>query len=192
MLTTAESAEVVGALRRARRKQRVASIHWVDALYQVYITGLVAIVAVVLLSGAVGDERVAPSTLVDIRAHGAAVLGTLAALAVFLGLRSGSRDRPRWSMGDGVDWSNRLCSVKKARLQPAQTHNPLPPTGCIELHYSQYSTSSRKLWKPCCPASETLIRHPIPIQSTGHPPDRKSWSRTDRGDQWTNCWERHC
>ncbi len=94
MLTAAESAAVVGDLRRARRKQRVAEIHWVDALYQVYITGLLAIVAVVLLSGAVGDDRVAPSTLVDVRAHGAAVLGTIAALAVFLGLRSGSRGGP--------------------------------------------------------------------------------------------------
>ena len=57
-LTLAESAAVVGELRRARRKRRVASIHWVDALYQVYITGLVAVVVVVLLSGAIGDGEV--------------------------------------------------------------------------------------------------------------------------------------
>jgi hypothetical protein len=94
VLTTAESAAVVGDLRRARRKQRVSAIHWVDALYQVYITGLLAVVVVVLLSGAVGDDRVASSTLVDVRAHGAAVLGTVAALAVYLGLRSGSRGGP--------------------------------------------------------------------------------------------------
>lgn len=93
-LTLAESAAVVGELRRARRKQRVSAIHWVDALYQVYITGLVAIVAVVLISGAVGDGEVGATTLIDVRAHGAAVVGVVAALAVFLGLRSGSRGGP--------------------------------------------------------------------------------------------------
>ncbi|WP_254127229.1 ABC transporter ATP-binding protein [Aquihabitans sp. G128] len=93
-MTLAESAEVVGALRRARRKQRVSAIHWVGALYQVYIVGLLAIVAVTLASGAIGDDRVSAATLVDVRAHGPAVLGTILALAVFMGLRSGSRGGP--------------------------------------------------------------------------------------------------
>jgi hypothetical protein len=93
-MTAADSAAVVADLRRARRRQRVASIHWIDAMYQVYITGLVAIVAVVLLSGVVGDDEVAGSTLADVRTHGPAVVGVLAALAVLLGLRSGSRGGP--------------------------------------------------------------------------------------------------
>ncbi len=93
-MTLAESAVVVGELRRARRKQRVSAIHWVDALYQVYITGLLALVAVVLVSSAIGDGKVGPATLADVRAHGAAAAGTVAALAVFLGLRSGSRGGP--------------------------------------------------------------------------------------------------
>ena len=83
------AAAVVGELRRARRKQRVAAIHWVDALYQVYITGLLAVVAVVFASGLVGDTEVSAATLVDVQSHGAAVVGVVAALAVFLGLRSG-------------------------------------------------------------------------------------------------------
>ena len=93
-MTLAESAAVVGELRRARRKQRVAAIHWVDALYQVYITGLLAVVAVVFASGLVGDTEVSAATLVDVQSHGAAVVGVVAALAVFLGLRSGSRGGP--------------------------------------------------------------------------------------------------
>lgn len=93
-LTLAESVVVVGDLRRARRQQRVSAIHWVDALYQVYITGLVAIVAVVFASSAVGDGEIGAATLADVRAHGAAVMGVVAALAVFLGLRSGSRGGP--------------------------------------------------------------------------------------------------
>lgn len=93
-MTLAESAAVVGDLRRARRRQRVAAIHWVDALYQVYITGLLGVVAVVLASAAVGDGRVGAATLHDVRANGAALLGVLAAFAVFTGLRSGSRGGP--------------------------------------------------------------------------------------------------
>ena len=93
-MTLAESAAVVGDLRKARRKQRVSSIHWVDALYQVYITGLLSIVAVVFASSLVGDQKVSAATLVDVQQHGAAVVGLVASLAVFLGLRSGSRGGP--------------------------------------------------------------------------------------------------
>lgn len=92
--TIADPAAVVADLRRARRKQRVAAIHWVDALYQVYITGLLAVVAIVLVSGAVGDEQVGAGTVADVVDHGPALLGILAALAVFGGLRSGSRGGP--------------------------------------------------------------------------------------------------
>lgn len=94
LLSRAESAQVVGDLRRARRRQRVASIHWVDALYQVYITGLVAIVALVFVSSLLGDGEVSPSTLAEIRADGPAALGLLVAFAIFMGLRAGSRGGP--------------------------------------------------------------------------------------------------
>ena len=90
-LTAAESAVVIGDLRRARRRQRVAALHWVDALYQVYVTALVAVVAVVFLSGFVGDGKVTGASLERVRDQGPAVLGLVAAVAVFVGLRSGSR-----------------------------------------------------------------------------------------------------
>ena len=93
-MTIAESSAVVAELRRARRKRRVASIHWIDALYQVYITGLVSVVVVVLLSGAIGDGKVSPAGIADIEAHGPAAAGLLVAIAVFFGLRSGSRGGP--------------------------------------------------------------------------------------------------
>ena len=32
---------VIGDLRRARRRQRIAEIHWIDALYQVYLVAIV-------------------------------------------------------------------------------------------------------------------------------------------------------
>lgn len=94
VLTIAESSAVVGELRRARRKRRVASIHWVDALYQVYLTGLVSIVLIVLLSGAIGDDQVSAAGIADVKEYGPAAAGVLVALAVFFGLRSGSRGGP--------------------------------------------------------------------------------------------------
>ncbi len=72
----------------------MASIHWIDALYQVYITGLVSVVIVVLLSGAIGDGQVSAAGIADIKEYGPAAAGLLVALAVFLGLRSGSRGGP--------------------------------------------------------------------------------------------------
>ncbi len=87
-------ASVVGDLRRARRRQRVAAIHWVDALYQVYITGILVAGAVLALSTIVGDAPLSAAAIARVRADGPAVLGVVAAVAVFVGLRSGSRGGP--------------------------------------------------------------------------------------------------
>jgi hypothetical protein len=93
-LTRAESIAAVGDLRRARRRQRVAEIHWIDAMYQVYITGVIAVVALVFLSSFVGDEQVDAATAADVLEHGPAVCGLAVAIAVFVGLRSGARGGP--------------------------------------------------------------------------------------------------
>lgn len=93
-LTVAESAEVIAALRRARRKQRVAKIHWVDALYQVYVTGIVAVAIVVVVSGFIGDGEVGAQGVLDVKQHGPAAMGLAVALAIAMGLRSGSRGGP--------------------------------------------------------------------------------------------------
>lgn len=81
-------------LRRARRSRRVAEVHWVDALYRVYITALLGTVAVILVAGSVGDAPLTRSQVADVSAHGPAVVGLLATLAVAVGLRSGSRGGP--------------------------------------------------------------------------------------------------
>ncbi|MCU1352452.1 MAG: hypothetical protein JWM05_1661 [Acidimicrobiales bacterium] len=93
-MTVSESAAVVGDLRRARRKHRVEEIHWVDAFYQVYITGLVAIIGIVLVSGLVGDQRLDAAGVARAMGRGPAVAGLAAALAVAVGLRSGARGGP--------------------------------------------------------------------------------------------------
>lgn len=84
----------VDDLRRARRRRRVADIHWVDALYRAYVAGLGATFGVALLAGAVGDTRLDAAGLADVRAHGPAVLGLLVVVVLGVGLRSGSRGGP--------------------------------------------------------------------------------------------------
>lgn len=81
-------------LRRARRHRRVAEIHWVDALYRVYVAAIVGLVAVIVVAGSVGDAPLDAGQVADVRRHGAAVIGLVATLAVAIGLRSGSRGGP--------------------------------------------------------------------------------------------------
>lgn len=87
-------AEVLADLRRARRKQRVADIHWVDALYQVYITAILATIAVLVLSGLTGDGKLDQAGVHNVLRHGPAAMGLAAAVALLIGLRSGCRGGP--------------------------------------------------------------------------------------------------
>lgn len=82
------------ALRRARRSRRVAEVHWVDALYRVYMAALLGTIGVAVVAGAVGDTPLTPPQVDDVTAHGPAVIGLVAALAVGVALRSGSRGGP--------------------------------------------------------------------------------------------------
>lgn len=81
-------------LRRARRQRRVAEIHWIDALYRVYVAAIVGVVVVIVIAGAVGDAPLNADQVDDLRAGGPAVIGLVAALAVAVGLRSGSQGGP--------------------------------------------------------------------------------------------------
>ena len=87
-------ASLVAELRRTRRKQRVAKIHWVDALYQVYITALAVIAAILTLSSVIGDERLGAAAVQRVADDGPAVLGLIAAFAIGIGIRSGCRGGP--------------------------------------------------------------------------------------------------
>ena len=90
-------ADLEGALadwRTYRRKKRVADIHWIDAFYRAYLTGIICLVAVLAISGAIGDGDVGPTGVHDVLVHGTPWLGGIAAMAVALGLRSGSRGGP--------------------------------------------------------------------------------------------------
>src|SRR4051812_49787399 len=53
----AASRQALNDLRHARRHNHRDAVHWVDALYRVYIGGLCAIVAVVVGTGLFGDHK---------------------------------------------------------------------------------------------------------------------------------------
>ncbi len=97
MLTADPDADLEGALddwRAFRRKKRVADIHWIDAFYQAYLTGILGLIAVAVVASFVGDEAITTAQVHQVRADGPAWVGLLAAFAVALGLRSGSRGGP--------------------------------------------------------------------------------------------------
>ena len=92
--TPSVGVEALHELRAARRRRRIQDLDWFEAAYRAYLTGIVGIVITLLLSSWLGDEPVDASTLADVLKHGPAAIGLVAALALGLGLRSGSRGGP--------------------------------------------------------------------------------------------------
>lgn len=81
-------------LRAQRRKNRIAQLDWFEAAYRAYLAAFVGGLAIVWLSGTIGGSRLTADELLSVRAHGPAALGLVAALAIAVGLRSGSRGGP--------------------------------------------------------------------------------------------------
>jgi hypothetical protein len=87
-------ADALVDLRRARRARRIENIHWVDALYQAYLTALLGTLAIVFLSSIVGDNELDAAAQRHLLADGPAFLGIVVAVAIAIGLRSGARGGP--------------------------------------------------------------------------------------------------
>jgi hypothetical protein len=81
-------------LRARRTRRRTAEVHWIDALYQAYVTAVLGGLAVLAASGWIGDAPVSASGSADVARLGPPALGVLGALALAVGLRSGSRGGP--------------------------------------------------------------------------------------------------
>ncbi len=86
--------EALRSLHRARRRNRLATVDRFEALYNVYLAGLLGSLAVVGLSNLAGDRAVDAGELRALIRHGPAALGLLAAVAVAVGIRSGGRGGP--------------------------------------------------------------------------------------------------
>jgi hypothetical protein len=97
VLTADPNADLEGALldwRRYRRRKRVADIHFIDALYRVYLAALAGAATLFGLAGIVGDEPLSAAGMHDVAVHGADWLGVVTAVVLAIGLRSGSRGGP--------------------------------------------------------------------------------------------------
>jgi len=94
LLAPRDTSGALAELRQARRHNHQTAVHWIDALYRVYIIGLVCSVAVVLGSGLFGDEKLSAEQTADFITHAPAWLGLAFAVAVGIGMRSGARGGP--------------------------------------------------------------------------------------------------
>jgi hypothetical protein len=81
-------------LRKTRRSNRLAHVHWIDALYRVYIVGFLGVIAVALGADQLPGESVTPTDAVTFARVAPAWLGLGIAVAVAVGIRSGSRGGP--------------------------------------------------------------------------------------------------
>lgn len=81
-------------MRGQRRRHRVEAIEWFEALYRVYLAAFMGGGAILFLSSVAGDEQITGQALRDVTAYTPHVVGFLAALMVFIGLRSGANGGP--------------------------------------------------------------------------------------------------
>jgi hypothetical protein len=87
-------ADALRAMRTQRRRHRVEDLDWFEAMYRVYITAFLGGGAILFLSGLAGDEPLTGQALASVNHNTPHVVGLVAALVVFLGLRSGANGGP--------------------------------------------------------------------------------------------------
>lgn len=88
------TAAALADLHRTRRRNHRQNIHWVDALYRVYLTGLGAMIGTLFLVGQFPQNKLDPATQEEVASRGPAWLGLVFAAIVIIGLRSGGRGGP--------------------------------------------------------------------------------------------------
>ena len=86
--------DALRAMRTERRKNRVADMDWFEALYRVYISAFMGGGAILFLSGLSGDKQLTGPQLQSLITHTPHAVGLVAAIVVFLGLRSGANGGP--------------------------------------------------------------------------------------------------
>jgi len=81
-------------LRALRRARRLGDTEWFDIAYRVYLFAFGGLIAVVVLSDAVGEVVDDDVTTDQVLAKGPAVLGLVVMAAIAIGLRGGSEGGP--------------------------------------------------------------------------------------------------
>lgn len=90
----AQVAEALDEMRSARRHRRIGDVAWGDLAYRVYTTTLACLVFAVFASGWVGDHEVSAGAEARVRELGPAWAGLASAVALLIGVRSGTRGGP--------------------------------------------------------------------------------------------------
>jgi hypothetical protein len=94
ILNAAETRDALRSLQRGRRNRRMHDIDWIEVAYKAYIAALVSLGTLFSAAAIVGDQALGSGTVEDLRKNGPAVIGLVFAVAIALGLRSGSRGGP--------------------------------------------------------------------------------------------------
>jgi hypothetical protein len=127
---TAAGAEGLKELRAFRRRKRIGDIAWFDAAYQAYLVGLVGIVVTLFTSDLIDDARLDASGLRDFADRAPAWIGLAVAVAVAVGMRSGSRGGPvAVTAGD----------VRHVLLAPVERGPALRPLAVRNLRFALFA-----------------------------------------------------
>ena len=86
--------EALHEMRRTRRHNRLSDVHWIDALYRVYMVGLATVIFVMLASSRLPTNRLTVAEAADFADIAPMWLGLAFAAAVAVGMRSGGRGGP--------------------------------------------------------------------------------------------------
>lgn len=86
--------DALRAMRNQRRRHRVADMEWFEALYKVYIAAFLGGSAILFLSGLSTDTPLTTQQMTNLLAYTPHAVGLIAAVVVFIGLRSGANGGP--------------------------------------------------------------------------------------------------
>jgi hypothetical protein len=86
--------EALQDLRRTRRHNRLSEVHWIDAVYRVYIVGLAAVIFILFAVSQLPDDRLTNEEALRFANEAPMWLGLGFAIAIGVGLRSGGRGGP--------------------------------------------------------------------------------------------------
>ena len=84
----------VRELRALRRRRRLGDLEWFDVAYRVYLFGLAGLIALVMISDAIGQVVSDDVTTDELLAKAPATLGLLMMAAIAVGLRGGAEGGP--------------------------------------------------------------------------------------------------
>ena len=93
-IDAAERVEALEELRRARRANHRRNIHWVDALYNVYLTAMGGLIVVLVSASWIPEEKLDEAGLTAFLDATPGWVGLAIAVAWAAGLRSGGRGGP--------------------------------------------------------------------------------------------------